>query len=628
MKFAVVRKPLLIFCLTASIALHIGAVWFLYAHPFKMVESDSLSMIKPSPDPKFIPKEDETLFAQKVERALEESLNRVVSLSQSSLHQQLVASTQKEEEDHKIPQLHAKPAISEDFFVLETGNEEFAATMPPLFDPELEESLSSFALDEEEEEELFPFESEKVASVDFTDHRLRENPPPVAQIFEDDYTMTDAQFSPSSLPLEQSKSLTTQYIASLKTLEVAKAPVSEEMDEEKMFTALEESTSPKLVLPNSVDYLRSQWVKRSLAERHMPELDHYGLDEIASNIEWEDDLNIQVVMSPDPTGTKYVFSLEIEPEFEADCAPMNQNFYFLIDRSSAVEKNKFNRFKRAVQRSMAALCDGDHFNIYIFDKKIEKLSDRALPVSARTLSMAEDFLEKQNAKTHFAASDPYVSLEKMLPERFDPEELHSVLLITDGNTLLSPTKQKRALSNWANRFEGNVQFYTAACGRGNNLVLLDLLSYVTGGKLLYSDTNAAFPRKLVRLVRDLHNPIMKNVTIEVSGADPHAQVTLFPKRQLLPPMYGGKNYQVVGTIDELCDLNVFIQGRNHDRWLNIRKQVTMHDAPRGGRQLEKLWATTQSKICYDHFLQNGKTAHLREAKQIVAPYKGTIALDE
>ena len=253
---------------------------------------------------------------------------------------------------------------------------------------------------------------------------------------------------------------------------------------------------------------------------------------------------------------------------------------------------------------------------------------KTLPVTPKTIQMAEDFLEGQNSKTHFAATEVYSSLEKMLPERYDADELHSVILITDGNTLLSSSKQKKAIAEWSGKYEGSVNFYAAAAGRGNNLVLLDLLSYTTAGTMLYSDTNAGFPRKLVRLIKELHNPIIKNITIEAQPADSHARVTLYPKIAQLPPMFADKPYTIVGTIDELCDITLYIQGRNHDQWLNIRKDISFKEGIRNSRHLEKLWATTQSRICYDHFLKNGQSTHLKEAVQIVAPYRGVIASEQ
>ncbi|MDN3505602.1 MAG: VWA domain-containing protein [Simkaniaceae bacterium] len=629
------RKRLLVSCLLASIALHIGAVWFLFASPYHFDIGDTHSLLKPAPIPTIATKEDEELLVEKIEKALEESLNTVsLASAERSLKQDIAHDQNYYEEDEETEEISfsenktlfvSKPSLTQEKpLPIQHVANEFASSMPPPFDPEWEASLKDFALDEEFEEGPISHESEKLASIDFTDPQVVEETAPMAQVVEDDYTLTDQQFLPTALPTHTTEGLDPHFVASLKKLKTPRM----EAKGEKMFAQLSESTAPKLILPNSVDYLRSQWVKRSLADRSLPELDHYGLENIATQLEWEEDLDIDIALMPAPEGGKYVFSLTIHPEFDTECSSIPQNFYFLIDRSNSVDKGKFNRFKRAVQRSLAALQEGDTFNIYIFDKNVSKLSSRNLPVTSKSIQMAEDFLEGQTAKTHFAATEVYSSLDRMLPEKFHPDELHSVILITDGNTLLSSQKQKRALAGWTEKYKDTVNFYAAAAGKGNNLVLLDLLSYSTSGKMLYSDTNAGFPRKLVHLVKDLHNPLVKNVTVDITPSDTNARVALYPQGRELPPMFANQPYVITGTIDELSDLTLYIQGKNNDKWLNVRKRLTLSDATKGGRSLEKLWAHTQSKICYDHFLKNGKASHLKEAVQIVAPYRGIIAAEQ
>lgn len=636
MKFGEIRKPLLIFCLSASLAVHAGAIWFLFVHPYSL-DIEETQALKPSPTVTIVPKENEELIVEKIEKALEESLNTVTLASQQKRENNDIAS-QSDSSENKIKLKEGtqkqtlfvtKPKIREEEMALfQNAPKDFAASMPPPFDPEMGASLKDFALEDDLEETFSCYQDENYASIDFNDPHVYQETRSMAEAIEDDYTMTDQQFYPSALPTHSGDNLDPHFIASLKKLHINQMEQYLDDGEEKMFNQLSESTTPKLVLPNSVDYLRNLWIKRSLAERSLPHWEYYGLEEIATQLEWEEECDIDVALMPAPEENKYIFSLTLHPDFTAEAQPMQQNFYFLVDRSSSVEKNKFNRFKRAVQRSLAALHEGDRFNIYIFDKNVTKLSERILPVSPKTIQMAEEFLEEQNAKTHFAATEVYTTIDKILPEKFDSEQLHSVILITDGKTLLTSQKQKEALSSWSKKYEGILNFYAAASGKGNNLVLLDLLSYCTGGKMLYSDTNSGFPRKLVRLVKDLHNPIVKNVSIEVTPEDSNARVTLYPTNKYLPPLFANQPYTITGTVDELCDLTVYMQGRNHGKWLNIRKKLPLDKAGKGGRSLEKIWAETQAKICYDHFLKNGKSTHLKEAVQIMTPYHGTIAEEQ
>lgn len=625
MKFGVIRKRLLTYCLMASIAVHIGAIWFLSIAPMSMEIAEAEQLMKPALDPTIVPKESEQLIVEKMEKALEESLNAVSLAPQNDLAEEEPFYEEEEEEYvHTKTLFISKPKIRDSELVIQKASNEFTTSMPPPFDPEFEASLQDFALSDDLNEDPLTFEPEKFASVDFGDPHLVEETAPIARAIEDDYTISDQQFSPSAVPTHTGSGLDPHFVASLQMLKTSKT----EKSEDPLFSKLEESTTPKLILPNSVDYLRSQWIKRSLAERSLPSLEHYGLESVETKLDWEEEVDMDIALMPAPDGERYIFSITVHPEFDTDCQTMRQNFYFLIDRSSSVEKQKFNRYKRAVQRALTALHEGDNFNISIFDKKVSALSNRTLPVTPRTIQKAEDFLDGESAKTHFAATEFYNSIEELLPTTFDPNEMHSVILITDGNTLLNSQKQKRALTEWAEKCDHNVNVYTAASGKGNNLVLLDLLSYCTGGRMLYSDTNAGFPRKLVRLVKDLHHPIVKNVSFEITPDDGNTKVGIHPRSNLLPPMFVSQPYTITGTLDELCDLTLYVQGKNHDKWLNIRKRISLKEADRGGRALERQWAHTKAHICYDHFLKNGKNTHLKEAIQIVAPFRGSIASEQ
>lgn len=633
MKFGETRKPLFLLCLLVSISLHVVALFFLYIHPILFNDNKQPVVMKPAPNPQSLPKEED-IFAQKMEKALEESLNDVLTIAkQSQIH--IPSSTNQPSENEKTIALAKEGKESSPFEKVEEESflaskvEEEASSLPAPFDPEQEESFAEFALEDElEEEEILKYESEKFASIDFSNKKYY-SASPVAEKgshFQDDYSLQQ----PTSANLAREENvyaLSPCFLHSLKKLKVAAFEMTENSKDKEIFKNLSESTSPKLILPNAMEQLCNEWAKRSLAECKLPDLEYYGLKEVSNTLEWDEDIDISISIMPDPESNKYIFSLSFQPEFHIEAEAMKQNFYFIIDRTSSTEKHKFSRYKRAVQRALAALREGDAFNIYIFDKKIMRLSGRNLAAGPKTLQMAEDFLDRQQNKAQLSAKEDYVSLERMLPEYFDPSEIHSIILVSDGNTLLS-SKQKKAMNKWAQSFDSNVHFYAAAAGKGNNLVVLDLLSYSTGGHMLYSDTNAAFPRKLVRLIKDLHDPIMKDISLELCCSDQNARISLHPQHQILPPMFTSQPYVVLGTVDEICDLTVLLQGRTQDKWLNIRKKVSLKDADRGGRNLEKLWAQTQVKACYNQFLRNGKNSYLKEAQQIVAPYKGAISLDQ
>lgn len=623
MKFSDIRKPLLFFCLAASIFLHVGAVLFFYFNPISLSQMSAKALLKSSNASEILPKEAEEVLAEKMEKALEDSLNQAISIAKhTDFSPELSEENNKEEKIAKVSISTAPIVKQEGTLVLEQSSLDFTASLPPAFDPEAEAALNEFALEDELADNALPhYESEKYASIDFSDHSFYSGAASSAEPFQDDYSLKEERFQPKAVQAETQKPLSPQFITSLKKLKVLTPTTAQEKEP---FEDLSESNYPKLVLPNAVDYLREQWLKKNLAEYKMPDLGHYGLQEVTTQLETEEDIDIDISLMPDAENRKYIFSLTLHPNFQMDYEPLEQNFYFVIDKT--VDKQKFSRYKRSVQRSLAALKEGDNFNIYIVDKRITKLSDEILPVNFRTIKTAEEFLEQTTIKSDHPTG-LFTSLESILPHRISSDEMHSVILISDGNNLFNAKNQKQLIETWNKKFEGNVNIYSAACGQGNNLVTLDMLSYISSGKTLYSDTNAAFPRKLVRLVKDLHDPIAKHINVDVTTKDKNAKVSLFPNNQLRPPLFLNQDYTIVGTVDELCDFTLFIQGYGRSRCFNIHKRISLKEATTGGRTLEKQWANARSKICYEQFLKNGKIAHLKEAKELVAPYHGTISLD-
>ncbi len=357
------------------------------------------------------------------------------------------------------------------------------------------------------------------------------------------------------------------------------------------------------------------------------ELDDYQLPNIATAMSWNDDFHIDLKFFPEEEGNGYIFSVALKSNFDLSEYSLKQNIYFIIDRSNSVQKHRFAVFKRAVIKALASMQGGDAFNIYVVDKSITKFTSTPLRVTAKAIKAAEEFLEKQDAGTMFAGSDIYGSLEKLLPEMESTDQIHTAILLTDGNTLYNTPKQQHVLRKWLEKNSGKISLYTAAVGQKNNLLMLDLLSSISGGKLLYSDTHASFPRKLAKLIIDLKNPVAKDLMIAAVPQYPDAQIEFYPASTHLPLLYAGQPYMIYGHIDEPCNFDLIIQGRHREEWIAIKKNVSFIDGEKGTRSLEKQWKAQKANLCYSKFLKEGKAIYLRDAKEILKSNRAEIAFE-
>jgi hypothetical protein len=191
----------------------------------------------------------------------------------------------------------------------------------------------------------------------------------------------------------------------------------------------------------------------------------------------------------------------------------------------------------------------------------------------------------------------------------------------------SGTKQQKTISRWLDKNKGQLSLYTAAVGQKNNLVMLDLISSMSGGKLLYSDTHASFPRKLGKLVLDLRNPVLSDVMVSVIPDNPQAKIEITTASKHMPTLYSTQPYVIVGTIDSPCNFDLFIQGRHGDEWVTIKKNLSFIEGEKANRSTARQWESQEANTYYKAFLEEGNTKLLKEARKILKATRSHIAFE-
>jgi Ca-activated chloride channel family protein len=302
---------------------------------------------------------------------------------------------------------------------------------------------------------------------------------------------------------------------------------------------------------------------------------------------------------------------------------MKQNYYFLVDRSNSIDKHRYQTFKRAVSKALISLHQGDSFNIIVFDNKISKLSERPLPYSKKAVQLAEEFLEKEPHGSYFAATDIYSALSNIVPSDISDEEVNTAILISDGDSQLHPEKQRKLIQSWLEKNSGRVSLFTACVGDGNNKTMLDLLSSMSRGTMLYADTHTSFPRKLAKMVIDLRFPIAKDLMMTIVKADPSSKLKLYPASSFLPSLFSNHPYIIFGSAEKLSDFTLLLEGRNKNRVLSIQKQISFAKAKEDSRFLAQKWKTTQAHQYYEEYMQGGQISLLQKAEALFKSDKPT-----
>lgn len=331
--------------------------------------------------------------------------------------------------------------------------------------------------------------------------------------------------------------------------------------------------------------------------------------------------DIDVEYAPKRNRPGYVFQVTFHPRSDVVFKRIRQNVFFLIDRSNSISRPRYHLNKRAVSEALDHLKMGDTFNILVFDHHVIRAAPEPLPWNEESVSVARSFLERQGHGGHFAATDLYASLGKIIPHNVSDHEVNTAILLSDGDTYLSREKQRQLIGRWAKRNEGKVALYSLATGTGNNLPLLDLMSSFNQGQLIYSHDHRDLKSLITNLLKTIQTPIGKEMVATPIVADKQTVVLLQPTAVRLQDLYQGRPFVVYGSANRLSDFVLFLQGKYYDRRFDIKKKITFKNALLGSFSIERKWTELLAHEFYARYLEDGNLGHLETAKQLLAPLK-------
>lgn len=338
-----------------------------------------------------------------------------------------------------------------------------------------------------------------------------------------------------------------------------------------------------------------------------------------------EEFTIDLKVAPNPKEKGYLFSINLEPVTNKLTSGSAQNFVFLVDRSSSIDKNRFQVFKQAISKSLLYLKEEDTFNILTFDTEIAKMSHTSVYVSSSTKHGAKRFLETQRRGYKFVLPNLYNILLNVHEMTKDSPLPTTVILLTNGKTLENFNPQDHHLSHFVSKNQNGFTLFTACASQNNNTLMLEVLSHLNRGEFMHSQTNAAFPRKLASFVKHAGYLLAKDIHISAAKTNPDINIEFFPDVALAPNLYGDRSYTIVGKIDNLCDFDLVLQGRFCENWLNITKRVSFKTAKNGGHSIYKDYTMHAAYNNYRTFLKGGNTAYLDEAKKILLPFNTSTA---
>jgi len=345
-----------------------------------------------------------------------------------------------------------------------------------------------------------------------------------------------------------------------------------------------------------------------------------NIDQLAT-IANTDDFVVETHYSPSYDGSYYFFRLRFIPKADAVFKRIQQNMFFLVDRSNSIDKKRYDFSKKSIIKALSMLNDGDTFNILVFDDTVTRLAHNNLSWNTDNIAMAQGFLENQPHGGMFASTDLYSSLDKIIPEVVADNEVNTAILLSDGDTFLRLNQQRETIGEWTRNNTGKVTLFSVASGKRNNLPLLDLLCSFNKGMLVYTPDDSQLETTMTNLMHSIQTPIGKDIFATIVLQDKDTKINIFPRTSRLPNLYKEIPYTIYGTINKPKTFHIFLQGKYYDKWLDIKKTITFDIPPDEDNAIEKTYRIHYAYDFYEKYLNDGDISHLTTARKILAPLK-------
>ncbi len=333
---------------------------------------------------------------------------------------------------------------------------------------------------------------------------------------------------------------------------------------------------------------------------------------------YADDFDIDVSHTKAKEGG-FIFAITLIPRPNIDLPRIPQHYTLLIDRSNSIQKNRLKASRDALYQAISFLKDEDSFNVIAFDNKMEKLFPSKRRLSDDSKKQARRFLMNLKLGSFFAPSNIYNPLYSSIYDKLDERHIHSIILLSNGDGLASKSLQHHFMRQWTDFNKGRTSLFSISMENDKQLADLEIISTLNRGWLATSSTKGGLKRKVMKLMKTIQNPIIKDVECSYISTTGNS-FELFRPHRGLPHLYAAEPYVIIGRCDKLEDFTLVLQGKNNDKWLNIKKDINLKSSKKADRALLEQWALHKAWNYYSEYLKELNTNFLEKAKKVLEPF--------
>ena len=331
--------------------------------------------------------------------------------------------------------------------------------------------------------------------------------------------------------------------------------------------------------------------------------------------------DIEVTYGAEKHKGEYIFAVTLIPKQNMGLKKIGQNYLFVIDKSSSIERRRFEKMRHAIVASFSHIPKDSKFNIVSFDDNIKLMADDYCKASSAFFKKGRKFLINQQPVGFLSTTEIFPLLRYIRNHKIHSNEMNTIIFLTDGEWL-NRQKNYRILEQWTRTNPNNIVFFALTTKTDKNLPLLEFFTERNRGGLVCSATQTGIKRRLQRLVQSVSSPIAKNISIQIVSEKKDHHITLRPSHRKKANLFANEPFVILGKTNSLEDFDVFIQGKNDSKWFNIKKTISFAEAEKEDAQnIMQLWVQKTAQDCYEKYFTEGDPRHLEEAKSLLKPYK-------
>jgi Ca-activated chloride channel family protein len=294
-------------------------------------------------------------------------------------------------------------------------------------------------------------------------------------------------------------------------------------------------------------------------------------------------------------GGGYFLLLAGLPAEKARKAPaIEREVTLVIDRSGSMRGEKIDQVREAARQVIAALHDGEAFNVILYNEAIDSFSAKPVKKTRETERLAFEFLDGMSARGGTNIHDALLHALEPTPME---GALPIVLFMTDGLPTVGQTSEVAIRELTRKQNPHNRRIFSFGVGVDVNTPLLEKIAYENRGFTTFVLPREDVEVKVSRVFERLTGPVLADARLSIGGELAHRAKELIPER--LPDLYQGDQLVLLGQYRGKDPLDFTLTGdqRGVERTFQFRLSLDAANTRNGF--VPRLWASRKIGLLVD-----------------------------